>query len=70
MNMFAVIFKAIADLFRTVGKTATMAEQLVDQTTYGLVDGKEEAAAKLLLSRKERGISQADIDALNKDIFG
>lgn len=70
MNMFAVIFNAIASVFRSVGKTATMAEVLVDQTTYGLVESRNAAAKKLIEHNKNIGITQAEIDQLNKDIFG
>lgn len=70
MNMFAVIFNAIASVFRSVGKTATMAEVLVDQTTYGLVESRNTAAKKLIEHNKTISITQAEIDQLNKDIFG
>lgn len=57
-------------MFRIVSKVTTPLEILIDQTTYNLSDSRDEAAAKLIASRKARKIDQAQLDALNKDIFG
>lgn len=70
MQMITDLFKALSDIFRIVSKTTTTIEVLVDQTNYSLSDSRDEAAAKLIASRKARKIDQAALDQLNKDIYG
>lgn len=70
MQMFTVLFAALASIFGTVGKTAKTLEIVVEQTSYGLVKSRDEAAKDLLDFRKESNITQEDINKLNQDIFG
>lgn len=70
MQMISDLFKMLSDMFRIVSKVTTPLEILIDQTTYNLSDSRDEAAAKLIASRKARKIDQATLDQLNKDIFG
>jgi len=70
MQMLSDLFKMLSSLFRIVTKVTTPLEILVDQTTYNLSESRDEAAQKLIASRKARKIDQKTLDQLNKDIFG
>lgn len=74
MQMITDFFKMLSQLFTVASKTVTPIEMLVDQTAANLYASKMAAEIKAVKDTKELmangGVTQDEIDALRKDIWG